>query len=234
MRLIHTVALALVLSVGFAGSGSGQTPSETSRSVAGGIAVQGWTGKIDASEEKAGRSLTDAKLAGVPAKLEVTTGPAVTYWNPANTAAGSYTVKASFTEANYMGLNDHPHPYGLVIAGSHMGTAEQSYLYCAAYGNGTFIVRGFGPEPFQMNGRRAEANPAVHKAEGKGASVTQEIAVSVKADRVECAINGTTVASYPKAEVVAAGKLKSADGVYGVRFGHNTSATVTGLTMTTD
>jgi hypothetical protein len=32
--------------------------------------------------------------------------------------------------------------------------------------------------------------------------------------------------------VVAAGKLKSTDGVYGVRFAHNTEAMVTGLTMT--
>jgi hypothetical protein len=233
MRLIHTAVLALTC-VGLAGPSSAQTPSETSRPVAGGITVQGWTGKIDASEEKAGRTLNDAKLAGTPAKLEVTTGPAVAYWNPANTASGTYTVKGTFTEANYMGLNDHPHPYGIVIAGTGMGTAEQSYLYCAAYGNGTFIVRGFSPEPFQMNGRRGEANAAVHKADAKGASVTQEIAMSVKADRVECAINGTTVGSYPKADVVAAGKLKSTDGVYGVRFGHNTSATVTGLTMTKD
>ena len=28
------------------------------------------------------------------------------------------------------------------------------------------------------------------------------------------------------------GKLKSTDGVYGIRFAHNTDATVTGLTMT--
>ena len=47
------------------------------------------------------------------------------------------------------------------------GGPSQSYLYCAAYGSGNFIVRGFGPEPFQMNGRR-EANAAVHKAAGPG------------------------------------------------------------------
>ena len=51
-----------------------------------------------------------------------------------------------------MNLNTHPHPYGIVIAGNDLGTAGQSYLYCAAYGHGSFIVRGFGPEPFQMNG----------------------------------------------------------------------------------
>ena len=131
-----------------------------------------------------------------------------------------------------MSLNNHPHPYGIVIAGNDMGTDQQSYLYCAAYGNGNFIVRGFGPEPFQLNGRRGEANPAVNKAAGPGQPVTQEIALSVKGDRVECAINGTVVASYPKADLVTAGKLKSTDGVYGIRFGHNTEATVTGLTMT--
>jgi len=32
--------------------------------------------------------------------------------------------------------------------------------------------------------------------------------------------------------VVGAGKLKSTDGVYGVRFAHNTDGVVTGLTVT--
>jgi hypothetical protein len=51
-------------------------------------------------------------------------------------------VKATFTESKFMNLNTHPHPYGIFIAGNDMGTARASYLYCAAYGNGTFIVRG--------------------------------------------------------------------------------------------
>jgi hypothetical protein len=113
-----------------------------------------------------------------------------------------------------------------------MGSEQQSFLYCAAYGNGSFIVRGFGPAAFAMNGRRAEANAAVHKAAGPGEPVTQEIAVSVTNDKVECAINGTVVASYPKADLVTAGKLTSTDGVYGIRFAHNTEASVTGLSVT--
>jgi hypothetical protein len=56
--------------------------------------------------------------------------------------------------------------------------------------------------------------------------------VSVKGDKVECAINGTVVGSYDKSTLVSAGKLKSTDGVYGVRFAHNTEGTVSGLTMT--
>lgn len=205
---------------------------EVSRTVAdGGIKVAGWQGKIDDGEAKKGMVLNNAKLAKEGDKLVVTTGPAVTYWNPANTASGSYTVKATFHEAKYMALNSHPHPYGIVVAGNDMGTDNQSYLYCAAYGNGRFIVRGFGPTPFQMNGR-GEENAAVNKAAGVGQPVTQEIAVSVTPDKVECSVNGKVVGSYAKTDLVTTGKLKSTDGVYGIRFAHNTDATVTGLTVT--
>lgn len=205
---------------------------EESRAVAdGGIKVAGWMGKIDAAEAGRGMKLENAKLAQDGDALHVTTGPAVTYWNPANTASGSYTVKATFTEPEFMNLNDHPHPYGIFIGGNDLGTDKESLLYCEAYGNGTFIVRGFGPAPFQVNGRRGEANDAVHKAAGPGKPVTQEIAMTVTSDNVSCAINGKTVATYPKSDVVGAGKLTSTDGVYGIRFGHNTEAKVTGLAL---
>jgi hypothetical protein len=232
MRLIHGSAVVVAALTLVAGVSVAQA-QEVERAVAGGgIAAPGWVGKIDARAASRGQTINDAKLMAEGDDLHVTTGPAVTYWNPADTASGDYTVKATFTEPKYMNLNDHPHPYGIVIAGNHMGTDQQSYLYCAAYGNGTYIVRGFGPEPFQLNGRRGEANAAVHKAAAQGESVTQEIAVSVKGGKVDCAINGTVVASYDKAEVVTAGKLASTDGVYGIRFAHNTEGVVTGLTVT--
>ena len=236
MRVMYGFAFSAAVAIAASSLISAQAPAQPDGAVAvkgGGVFAKGWTGKVDASEEKAGQVLNNAKLSqAANGSLEVTTGPATTYWNPANKATGDYTVKATFTESNYMGLMDHPHPYGIVVGGNDLGTPTQSFLYCAAYGNGTFIVRGMGPEPFQMGGRRPEANESVHKATGKGASVTQEIAVTVKGDSVSCAINGKTVGTYPKAEVVAAGKLKSTDGVYGIRFAHNTDATVSGLTMT--
>ena len=233
MRLVTGIASTLAIVLLIPTAVSAQETEGASRTVAGGgISVPGWTGKIDANEEKAGQTLNNAKLSQEGNALHVTTGPAVAYWNPANKASGNYTVKATFTEPKYMNLNNHPHPYGIFIAGNDLGTDQQSYLYCAAYGNGNFIVRGFGPEPFQMNGRRGEANAAVHKAAGQGEPVTQELAMSVKGDRVDCSINGTVVASYDKAALVTPGKLKSTDGIYGIRFAHNTDATVTGLSMT--
>ena len=206
---------------------------DTDRSVKdGGVTVPGWTGQVDAPAASQGQTIKNAKLSGSGAALQVVTGPAVTYWNAENRASGDYTVKATFTEPRYMSINDHPHPYGIVIAGNDLGTPQQSYLYCAAYGNGTFIVRGFGPEPFRVNGQRGEPHAAVHKAAGPGQPVTQEIAVSVRGDKVECAINGAVVGSYDKASLVTAGRLKSTDGVYGIRFAHNTEGSVTGLTVT--
>ncbi|RSL15267.1 hypothetical protein EDE15_0750 [Edaphobacter aggregans] len=227
--VIRVAAVAFVLS----GLVYGQESPDTNRKVAGGgIQATGWQGKIDPDAEKAGQTVSDAKLVMEGKDLKVTTGPAITYWNPKNVAKGDYTVSATFTEPKFMNLNTHPHPYGIVIAGNDLGTGQQSYLYCAAYGSGNFIVRGFGPDAFQMNGRR-EASDAVHKAAGPGQPVTQDIAMQVKGDKVSCIINGTVVKTFDKSELVTAGKLKSTDGVYGLRFAHNTDAVVTNLKMTT-
>ena len=174
----------------------------------GGISAPGWQGAVDARDAARGRTVSDAKLAKQGDALHVTTGPAAIYWNPANTA------------------------YGVFIGGTDLGTDHESLLYCEAYGNGTFIMRAFGPAPFRMNGREGEANAAVHRAAAPGQPVTQDIALSVKGDKVACLINGTVVATYAKADVVAPGKLKSTDGIYGIRFAHNTEGVVTGLTVT--
>src|SRR5947208_14183642 len=177
-RLVYGPAVAVVLAmvvppaIGARGEGA-------ARAVAGGgISVPGWMGKADAGD------LKDAKLTKEGNDLRVITGPAVTYWNPANKATGNYTVKATFKESKYMNLNDHPHPYGIVIGGNDLGTPDATYLYCAAYGNGRFIMRGFGPAAFKANGG-GEANAAIHKATGPGEAVTQAIAVSVKGDKVD-------------------------------------------------
>ncbi|MFN2501430.1 MAG: hypothetical protein ABR530_05405 [Pyrinomonadaceae bacterium] len=225
-RIFLLVSIVLVC---LTGAMAQEGPSQ--KVAGGGIRVKGWAGKIDAKEQAAGLALENAKLVKEGNALHVTTGPAVTYWNAKNRAKGNYTVSATFHEPKYMSLNNHPHPYGIVIAGNDLGTEQQSYLYCAAYGNGTFIVRGFGPQPFQLNGRPA-ADPSVNKAAGVGQPVTQEIAITVMGNHVSCSINKKVVATYNKSDLVTAGRLKSTDGVYGIRFAHNTDAIVTGLKVT--
>ena len=102
-----------------------------------------------------------------------------------------------------MNLNSHPHPY---YRWERHGTSSQTELYCAAFGNGKFIVRGFGPEPFRMTGLLSESNAAIHKAAGRGQPVTEDISLSVKGDKVVCSINGSIVANYEKGTLVGPGK----------------------------
>jgi hypothetical protein len=196
----------------------------------GGIFVQGWTGKIDASSARQGRGLNDSKLVQEGNALHVIAGPATTFWNPANTASGDYSVKATFLEPKFMELNSHPHSYGIFIGGNKLGTESMSLVYCVAYGDGAALIRGFGPAVFTLRG--TSPSPAVHRAAGVGQPVTQEIAWHVKGGRAECSINGTVVAGYDRAQLVGAGKLESTDGVYGLRFTHNVEAIVTGFAMT--
>ncbi len=229
-RLVVPVVTAIALTaIALAASAGGlHAQAEQARKVAAGGVAAGWAGTVDPRAAASGASVADARLEKQGDALHVTTGPAVTYWKKGESLTGDYTVSATFTEPKYMNLNDHPHPYGIVVAGNDMGSKDETYLYCAAYGNGSFIVRGFGPAPFQMNGR-GESNAAVHKAAGKGEPVTQAIAVSVHDGNVDCSINGSVVASYPRSQVVGSGKLKSTDGAYGIRFAHNTEGTVTDL-----
>ena len=225
-RLSGLIAVALIVAPAIAKAQMDETVKKVTN---GGIKIAGWQGQLDPNSKDA---IADAKIEMVGKDIHVMTGPAIGYFSPANKASGDYTVKATFTEKEYMALNDHPHPYGIAIGGNDIGTPNATYLYCTAYGNGTYIVRGFGPAPFAPpNLRRPTPNDAVHKAAGKGSPVTQEIAMTVKGDDVSCAINGTTVATFKKADVVGPGKLKSLDGEYGVRFAHNTEGTVAGLAI---
>jgi hypothetical protein len=237
--LVVAAALAVPAVAAFDQTGTGQargqaqTPADADKKVAGGgIMVKGWMGLVDPGKGGTPNPLTvnDAKFESAANGFKVTTGPAIAYYNPANRAAGNYTVRATFVEP-YMSLMAHAHPYGIMIGGNDLDTPNRSYLYCSAYGDGRFIVRGFGPAPFQMNAR-GEPNPAIAKAAAKGEMVKQEIAMSVMGDKVTCSVNGTVVGTYDKAALVTAGKLKSTDGIYGLRFGHNTEATVTGFGMT--
>ena len=199
---------------------------DADRKVAGGgITAKGWTGKVDAAAAKGGKTVNDSKVMEMGGGLHMQVGPAAVYWNPANVAKGDYTVKATFKESKV--TSDHPHPYGLFIGGEKLDTDTPTLLYCVAYGNGNYLVRGFSEGKVVNVGRGT--SPAVNKT-GADGGVTQEIAWNVKGDKAECVINGTAVASYAKADIVGPGKLTSTDGVYGIRVSHNLDVMVTGLT----
>ena len=105
--------------------------------------------------------------------------------------------------------------------------------YIASSGSRIFAaLSGFGPARFDpMTFGRPTANDAVKKAE-TGGSVTQEVAWVVTPEKADCKINGVVVGSYPKAELVGAGKAESLDGIAGIRVAHNVDVNVTNWKIT--
>lgn len=191
---------------------------EADRVVAGGgIGVEGWQGKADKG------NVADSKVAMNGANIDIKTGPAGIYWNPASTASGNYEVKSTFTENKQNA--SHPHSYGLFIGGSDLDTPNQAYAYCIVYGDGTYSMKYFHGTAVESVADRV-ANAAIRKADANGVA-TNEVAWRVRDGKASCVVNGTEVGSWQAAQLTGADKLKSLDGIYGVRVAHNVDVTMT-------
>jgi len=228
-RMSATLCAAALFAAGGVGT---RAQDDADRKVAGGgVTVKGWQGRTDvagSTSNKQGLTIKDSKFSPEGDGYRVMTGAAGMYWNPANMGKGDYSVRATFTEAKQS--YSHPHPYGVFIAGSGLDGDQPSALYCAAYRNGNYLLRGFsGGKPFQVVPKVA-SHEAVRKA-GADEQVVQEVAMNVRGDRVECVINGTTVWSGSKADVTGDGKLPTTDGVVGIRVSHNSDALVTNFSL---
>ena len=232
MRLLRAsavaIAVALLTSV-VHGAPQAASQDADQKVAGGGITVPGWKGKVDVGGgNKQGLAITDSKFAPEGSGFRLTTGPAAIYWNPANTAKGDYAVKATFKEPKQS--YSHPHPFGVFIGGNKLDSDQQTFVYCVAYRDGTYVIRQFnGPTATTL--ARKTPHAAVNKAAGPEAEVTNEVGWTVKGNRAECVINGQAVQGFDKTELVGAGKLESTDGVYGIRVSHNSDAIVSGFGM---
>jgi hypothetical protein len=230
MRLVYSTAVAFTAAIIATSAVGAQQAEAPDRKVAGGgITAPGWEGKVDAAAAKTGGSIKDSMFMAMGDMLHMTIGPAASYWNPKYTAAGNFTAKATFTEAKQ--VNDHPHPFGIFIGGSKLGTPDAALMYCVAYRDGSFLVRRFNGEVATTVTRKTP-HASVKKAATPAESVTQEVGWVVTPDKVSCVINGAEVISYPKSEVVGPGKLASTDGIVGLRTAHNLDLVVTGFAIT--
>ena len=227
MRIVRATAAACIAAAMAVTYAQAQAQDADRKVAGGGVTVKGWQGKEDAGN-KQGLTVADSKLAPEGKGFRLMTGPAALYWNPANTGKGDYSVKATFTETKQS--YNHPHPYGVFIGGAGLDSATPAALYCAAYRNGNFIIRGFsGGKRFDVVAKPT-ANAAVKTAAAE-AEVIQEVGWNVRGDKLECVVNGTAVWSGTKADVTGDGKLPSTDGIAGIRVSHNSDAMVTGFAV---
>src|SRR5689334_12873226 len=163
-------------------------------------APKGWKVRADRST-----SATDPDAAGSisfvtkGSGFHATNPQAAVYWNPANTASGTYTLKGTF---NLLKPSGHTNYYGLVFGGSDLDGPNQTYLYFLVAQDGTWLIKQRAGDATTQNVAAKTSSDAVKKPDASGQS-TNTLEVRVGADKVDYVVNGTVVHSTPKSGLTA-------------------------------
>ena len=175
----------------------------------------GWKVHIDQStnaqdpDDKSG-----VKFMAMGKGFHVAGGPAGTYWNPANTGMGNYTLKGTFTLVK---PSNHTNYYGLVFGGNALDGPSQTYTYFLVAQDGSFLIKQrSGEQTSDVQG--ATKNPAIKTPDSSGKSVNA-LEVRVAGDTISYVVNGTVVHTTPKSAA-------KTDGVAGFRVNHVTEVMV--------
>ena len=185
-------------------------------------APKGWKMRVDKSTAASDPDAPgDIKFVTEGSGFHATNPSAAVYWNPANTAAGTYALKGTFT---LMKPSGHTNYYGLVFGGSELEGAEQSYLYFVVAQNGTWLIKSRNGTATPTISPKTP-NDAVQKPGADGKSVNA-LEVRVGADKVDFVVNGTVVHSEPKS-----GALAKTDGIYGIRINHLLEVQIDGMAV---
>jgi hypothetical protein len=185
-------------------------------------APKGWKMRVDRSTQASDPDAPgDIKFVTEGSGFHATNPQAAIYYNPANTASGTYTLKGTFTLMKPSGHNNY---YGLVFGGSGLEGAQQSYLYFVIAQNGTWLIKSRNGDATATVAPKTP-NDAVKKPGADGKS-TNELEVRVGADKVDFVVNGAVVHSEPKT-----GALAKTDGIYGIRVNHLLEVQIDGLSV---
>jgi hypothetical protein len=178
----------------------------------------GWQVRLDYSQSASDPDDTpNLSFKSMGKGFHVTSGPAGTFWHPANAATGAYTAKATFT---LLKPSNHVNYYGLVFGGSDLPGASQSYTYFVIGQDGTFQVR-------QRNGARVQnvqgqtPHNAIKRPAGSG-SAANTLEVRVAGDTISYVVNGTIVHTTPRTAA-------RTDGIVGFRVNHMLDVQVDGF-----
>ena len=183
---------------------------------------KGWKVRADRSTSASDPDAAGAiKFTTSGSGFHAVTPQAAVFWNPANTATGTYSLKGNFTLVKPSG---HTNYYGLVFGGSELEGAAQSYLYFLIAQDGSWLVKRRNGDATENVSPKTPSD-AVKKPDANGTS-TNALEVRVLADKIECVVNGTVVTTVPKTGVAA-----KTDGIYGIRANHLLEVQVDGLAM---
>ena len=189
------------------------------------LTVQGqYQVRVDASTDAADPDdVPDVTFETMGSSFTLGTGPAAVAWNPANTASGEYSVKASFRLES---PSDHNNYYGLVFGGGDLDNSSQNYLYFLVSQGGQYIFkhRANDEAVHDIVGRTPHDAIATPGDDGKSVN---ELEVRVGVDELTFVVNGTVIHTQARA-----GMASRTDGIVGVRVNHRIpGVTVSGLTI---
>ncbi len=186
-------------------------------------APQGWRERIDKSTSAQDPDAPGpVKFVAMGSGFHATNPAAATFWNPANTATGNYTLKGTFVLQK---PSSHVNYYGLVFGGADLEGANQTYIYFTVAQNGTWLIKHRSGETTMDVVPRA-ANDAVAKPDASGKS-TNTLEVRVQAQKIDYVVNGTVVHSTPKTGMTA-----KTDGIVGIRVNHALEVHIDGFGVT--
>jgi len=196
MKRYLAVAVAITLIVAAAARMVAQAP--------------GWKERVDLSADATDPDPAgEVKFMAMGGGFHTVNPKAAIFWNPANTATGNYTLKATFAQNQ---RSSHPNFLGLIFGGKDLDKATQSYTYfLVAPQGGMWLVKQRTGEQTKDVIPRGKS-PAVVQLDASG-KATNALEVRVSADKVDYVVNGMVVASTPKSQVTT-------DGIYGFRVNH--------------
>ena len=109
--------------------------------------------------------------------------------------------------------SSHANYYGLVIGGSDLAAANQSYIYFMVAQDGTYLIKHrAGEQTHDVKGYTKHEAVKVPGADGKSVNALE---VRVAGDTISYVVNGTVVHTTPKTGMTA-----KTDGLVGVRINH--------------
>lgn len=175
-------------------------------------APSGWELRVDRSTNPSDPDdVPEVTVSSVPNGFEVYTGPAVTMWNPANTASDEYTLEGTFTLLEPSG---HVNYYGLIYGGGALEGAQQNYIYFLVAQNGSYTIRHRAGDETVHDIQGRTEHEAVETPDANGQS-TNHLEVRVGSEETRFVVNGTVVHTAPRS-----GMAGRTDGIWGVRVNH--------------
>ena len=188
---------------------------------------EGWEVRLDRPSEEviigSNPDSSDIYFVNMTPGWHITTGPAGIFYHPANTASANYSIS---TELHLFDPGDrNREAFGLFWGGKNLQTEDQSYYYFLIRNTGEFLIKKrMGSETELIQEWTSSDVIKVFNEDTEGASVQNQISVTVQEDRITFMINEEEVAS------ISSEGMEN-EGVFGLRVNHSINLHVSDLAL---